>query len=530
MKRLSLYLMLVVLAAGSVRAQEVNLTANSEIQKVNLFLSGAQVIRTAQVSLPSGLSRVVISGLTGKLDPASIQVSPKNDLLILSVSSKSTTAVNTKKLPIIKMLKDTLATLRYSFAEEQNNEFVLKQQESLLLVNKELKGDKGVVLIDLEDALIIYQKQLTQIKKGQLDSKMRQAELELKIEETQNRLREFEYSNTQNEYEIVLTVSTKTAQRNASFEVSYFVQNASWMPVYDIRVNDLKSPVKLQYKARLYNTSGENWDNVNLHLSSGNPNLSGVPPELQPQRLIYTDAQKSSGKGVYNSYRGVDNNGYQEYEGQIVQKSKAKKNDLNINFEFEVNTKVRVPSDREGLLIDLAEHQLNGHYSYRTVPKKDVSAFLLTNITGWEDLSLLPGVANIYFESTYLGDTYIEPGITGDTLDISLGRDRGVVVERNKLPEFCTTNFSGSKKKEILVYEIVVKNVKKEAVSIQILDQVPLSTNKEIDVDVKDISGAEWNKETGELQWLKTIAPGETIKLRISYEVRFPKDKVLIGL
>ena len=104
------------------------------------------------------------------------------------------------------------------------------------------------------------------------------------------------------------------------------------------------------------------------------------------------------------------------------------------------------------------------------------------------------------------------------------------MVEREKLKEFCSSNFSGSKKKEILVYEITVRNTKKEAISIIIEDQIPLASNKEISVEVTNISGATYTELDGKLSWQQTIPAGGTVKLRIEYEVKYPKDKVLSGL
>lgn len=532
MKNLLIILSVFILG-NPVFSQEKNVQTSSEIKQVNLFLQGAQIMREAQFDLGSGISRVVLDGITNQLDPSSIQVSSKSNFIILSVSSKNSVVSNPKKLPIINMLEDSLEILQYQLEEERNQRFVLEQQESLLLTNKNLKGDKGVVLIDLEDALIIYQKQLTQIKKGQLDSRIQERKLSEKIRVMNAQLAEFKRSNLQPAYEVIVTVSSSSSVRNAKLELSYYVSNATWQPMYDIRVADLKSPVALQYKAEIANNTGENWENIQLHLSSGNPNLSGLPPVLNTQKLYYTDRQNPApGKmNMYNSYRGNNATYSQDYEDQAVTYQwEAGIQQQNTNFSFMIPSPVNVPATGQAVSIDLQSHKLNGSYSHFSIPKMEQSAFLLTNISGWEDLNLLNGKANIYFESTFLGTTIIEPGVTSDTLNVSLGRDKGVIVERNKLPEFCTTNFSGSRKKEVVVYEITVKNTKKESIQLTIEDQIPVATNKEIDVEVKEVAGANYDKETGKLTWIKTIAPGETVKIRVNFEVKFPKDKVLKGL
>ncbi len=521
---------------GFAQAQESTVQAESTIERVNLFLDGAQIQRKADFKLKKGINRIVIDGLTAQLDAGSVKVGAEGDFIILSVSGNSTVSSNPKKLPIIEMLEDSIDILEYALKKEQNKEYVLNQKESLILANKDLKGDKGVILIDLEDALIIYEKQLTAIKQGQLDSKLEQIALRNRLNDKRKQLKEFKRSNQKRTYQLIVKVSAESAIPFSSMSISYFVKNARWRPLYDLRVKDLESPVTLKYKAEVVNSTGENWDNVKLHLSSGNPNLSGVPPVLNPQRLYYNEPSKVNrsrgdrNAARYNSYR----NTYMNEDGYAYNQTNRKKqievNQSLTSFEFDLNREVQVLADGKALLLDLMDKELGGKYSYFSVPKKDQGAFLLTSITGWEELSLLLGEANVYFENTYLGKTMIDPSVTTDTLHISLGRDKGVVVERRKLKEFCSSNFSGSRKKEILMYEITVKNTKQTAIQIEILDQIPVCSNKDIDVEDTETSDAEYNENSGELKWIKTIPPGATVKIRIGYEIKYPKDKVLRGL
>lgn len=515
-------------------AQDKFTEVSSDIEEVQLFLQGAQVTRKATSPLKAGITRLVFTGITNQLDPNSIRVSARNQVVILSVTSSNTVQSNPKKAPIIRMLEDSLVLLNYQLEQEKNARFVLEQQESLLLLNKELKGDKGLVLIDLEDALIIYQKQLTQIKQAQLDSKVEERRLTEKIVRMNAQLQEFRLSNQVPSYEVVVTVSTASASMMESFELSYFVQSAAWVPSYDLRVDDLKKPVKLHYKADIYNNTGENWENTKVILSSGNPNLGGLPPVLNSQ-VLGLEQRQSGGDGytyeIDNNRKKLSNNIISTFDaGDGTFEWDLGFDQKNTSFEFVIPTRMKVVANNQAQNVDLLQYDLNGTYAYFAVPKMEKDAFLLTKVTGYESLNLLIGEASIYFEGTFLGKTLIDPSTSSDTLSVSLGRDIGVVVERNKLKDFCSSNFSGSKKKDVLVYEIVVKNNKKNAIDIQIQDQIPVASNKDITVEVVNISGARLIENSGKLIWDKTLAPGETIKLRIEYEVKYPKDKVLSGL
>lgn len=514
-------------------AQEQVVEVSSTIDNVQLYTQGAQVTRIAMSPLDDGITRLVFTGITSQLDASSIRVKARNNVLILSVTSSVAVHSNPKKAPIIRMLEDSLAMLRYELETERNTRFVLEQQESLILSNKELKGDKGLVLIDLEDALLIYQKQLGQIKQGQLDSRLREQKLQVNVYRMEAQLAEFRKSNQMPTYEVVVTVSVPAAVTMERFEISYFVYGAAWVPSYDIRVKDLNAPIRLQYKAEVYNNSGENWDNIMLSLSSANPNLGGLPPVLNNQVLYFQEpgwnyGGKQPSEGKYedeDGYRGNDYTFKVNTDSTFVGISQK-----NTSFSFDIPTRIKVVANNQPQRVDLLENTLQGTFEHFTIPKLEEEAFLISKITGWEGLNLLIGTGNIYFEGTYLGQTTIDPTITTDTLVISLGRDKGVVVQKEKLTEFCTTNFSGSKKRGVLVYEITIRNTKKEAINILIEDQIPLSFNKEITVEAIELSEALYDAETGKLSWQKNIPAGTTIKIRISYEVKYPKDKIIVGL
>ena len=173
---------------------------------------------------------------------------------------------------------------------------------------------------------------------------------------------------------------------------------------------------------------------------------------------------------------------------------------------------------------------MKADYLYSVAPKLDPDAFLLARATGWEEFNLLPGEANIFFEGTFVAKTFIDPNSVKDTLAISLGRDKRVVVKREKLKDFTSKKFIGANKREAYAYEIAVRNTKSEPIKILIEDQVPVSQNSQIEVTVTDIAGAKYNKETGKLQWEQMIQPNASTKTVYKFEVKYPKDKIIPGL
>ena len=166
-------------------------------------------------------------------------------------------------------------------------------------------------------------------------------------------------------------------------------------------------------------------------------------------------------------------------------------------------------------------------YQYYAAPRLDKDAFLLGEMSGWEKLNLLPGEANIMVEGTYIGKSYIDPNSTQDTLNLTLGRDKRIVVKKEKITDYSSVKFLGANKKEVFTYQITVKNNKKEKIQLLLKDQYPISSSKEIEEEWLESSGASVNKDTGILTWKLELAPGESRKYKVSYSIKYPKDKTL---
>lgn len=199
-----------------------------------------------------------------------------------------------------------------------------------------------------------------------------------------------------------------------------------------------------------------------------------------------------------------------------------KDSELNVSFDIDI------PYDVEGngkeQNVPLKEFPVNTLFKYYAVPKLDKDAYLLGQVANWEQLNLLPGDANIIFEGTYIGKSYIDPHSTQDTLNLTLGKDKRIVVTKEKLKDYSSTKFLGSNKKQVFTYEITVKNNKKETMQMQLKDQYPLSANKDIEVELLESAAATNNTELGVLTWKLQLVPGEIKKFRVSYSVKYPKD------
>lgn len=198
------------------------------------------------------------------------------------------------------------------------------------------------------------------------------------------------------------------------------------------------------------------------------------------------------------------------------------------SVNFEIKTPYSIKSDNKSYSVDMEVYELPASFQYFCVPKIDQTAFLIAHVVNWEKYNLLEGEANIFFEDTYVGKTLLDTRAASDTLQISLGPDKNVMVSREKQKDFTTKQFIGNKKEETRSWKTSVKNNKNQPINMIVLDQVPVSTLEEIEVEVQLISGAKHNTETGEIKWEFMIEPKAKKEFEWRYSVKYPKNKKLM--
>lgn len=196
--------------------------------------------------------------------------------------------------------------------------------------------------------------------------------------------------------------------------------------------------------------------------------------------------------------------------------------------DFEIKTPYSIKSDNKSYSVDMDFYDLPALYQYYCVPKVDKDAFLIAHIVDWEKYNLMEGEVNVFFEDTYVGKTILDVRYAADTLDISLGRDKKVSVTREKVKDFTSRQFIGNKKEETRAWKTTVKNNKNQEINMIVLDQIPVSTSEEIEVDVQNISGARQNNETGEIKWAFKLKASDKREFDLKYSVKYPKSRILV--
>ncbi|HMJ70039.1 MAG TPA: DUF4139 domain-containing protein [Cyclobacteriaceae bacterium] len=514
---------------------------DSKISGVTVFLSRAQVTREVKTRLEAGKTTLVLTGLAASMDTESVQASGKGSFIILGVTHRQNylDELNTPKG--LKVLRDSVDFYQKQLLLEQSQKEILNKEEAMLLSNQRIGGNnQNITVAELKGMADFYRSRLSEIVTSRMKQDDKIKRINARIVKINKQINEQNELYSRNTGEILINVSADAATQ-ADIEVKYIVGQAGWTPMYDLRAMNTKSPVQIGYKANVFQGTGEEWRNVKLKLSTANPSQSGQKPELYTWYLDFYQPIAKSPR-YYDkkaAMRGPEREELKISEDSAELSMAAPAQSVadyvsaiqtTLNTEFDIALPYTVSSASRPTVVDIQNYEMKSVYEYAVAPKLDNEAFLIAKSVGWEEFNLLPGEANIFFEGTFVGKTFVDPNSIKDTLSVSLGRDKRIVVKREKLKDLTTRKLIGGSQRESYTWEISVRNTKNEPVTIVVEDQLPISQNSQIEVAAVDIGGAKHDVNTGKLTWNLTLQPNETKKLMYKFEVKYPKDQQVSGL
>lgn len=599
MKKLFLFTLL----CTSICLAQKPIFASAKVKAATVYYNSAELLQTTSLNLPVGTSEIVVKNVANSLNENTIKIGVPNSVTILSVQFTDDYVSEyevDENNPSIKKVRDSITFIQKELKKIQID-INSHQQTITLLDNNQTAGgiNNGINVAELSKLVDYYKSKRTELDNIIVVLQEKEINWNKKLKALNDKL----VVDTQKEEEtsegkLVLQVMNEIAGV-VNLDISYITDSAKWKPFYDLRADNVTTPIKMLYKAQVTQWSGIDWKKVKLTLSNGNPSQNNQAPILNSWFLrygnLYRDGDKNtvinslqgrvSGLLAENSYKNKDSNrivirgsssmtsdkptlividnqivdaatlqqlpqesiksinvikglegaalyGSQGANGVMIVTTKdmndytsINENQLNISFDIEIPYDIL--SNNKVHSVALKEIKLPATYKYYAVPKVEKEAFLLAEIGEYSKYNLLPGEANIIFEGMYVGKTNINPNQTSDTLNLSMGRDKKINIKREKVVDKSGTKFLSSYKEQTFTYDITIRNNKKEIAEILIKDQYPISTDKDITVELKDDGNAKVNKETGILTWQIKLSPNETKKIRISYQVKYPKDKFI---
>ena len=624
---------LLIFSIFTAEAQNVE----TKIQSVTVYRKGAMVERTGKINLKKGSNTLYLNNLSTELDPNTLRIGINNKSAkilsvkheIVVVNNDLAQAKNTAADKRIALLKDSLSYLLSQYS-------VLDQEEELIKTNRNIGGQQnGVSTAELTAMSNFYKKELTEISTKKIAIKKsiqnHRNEILKLLQDKENGQKNLQRKDSR----VKLVIESDNAISSVPVSMSYLIFSASWVPFYEVRIDQVDQPLDLVYGAHIKQSSTEDWNAVNLTVSTGDPSIGNTAPEfasifLPPDRqytppkrwvppssnLVYgivTDAEtKEPLIGVTVVETGTKNGTISDIDGlfqlnmqdirnkltfsyigyitQTIQPSEDMQVNMDIDdrtveavvvvgygvksgisdpfaapeglsplfskesreernnnkeeikyrepekkiplqldetqtsTEFKIDVPYTIPADDKVYDVSMLTYHIDADYRYRSQPRRSDNVFLLADLTNFSQYPLLKGSAYVYLDNAYQGECEIAPDFAADTLSITVGRDKNIAINRQAVKEFTSKKFIGSTIRVTKCYEITIKNNKRSAVNVEVVDQYPLPKYSDIKVELTDNGGAQVDAEKGKLTWMLKLDPQEKKVLRFSYEVKYPKS------
>ncbi len=561
-----IFMMAITLSSFIANAQQDTAKANATMNDATVYFGyGAELTHKAKVSITKSTKFIVIDKLSTQIDLNSLQIScPENVSLLSQQFSVYSPVAVVKPIPVnplaikiqdsIKRANKEITILQNKIDIEQN---ILTKTDKLIESTIATSANKTNLTAEVLKLIEFNNAKIEKNKNAIFNFQQAIELVQEKIEGLNERLATASKTNTEKPVvvekpfgRIIMQVVCRNEQQ-ADISMSYYTNNAGWQPIYDIRVNSKTNAIKLVYKASVIQNTGIDWTKTKLTLSTGTPNFTTTAPVLNPWYLqlyvpqLYNQLSEvvvtsAYGKNRIQSFDDKDldeevkykksvSSGVQTIQASTLDQYTTLKQGL-LNTSFEIDLPYDIESNGQAHSINIKEAEIQSNLKNYAVPKLDADAYLLAEITNWQNLDLIPGNANIIMDDTYIGKSFIDPNTTADTLNLSLGKDKRVSVKRTLVKDATTTKTSNANTKQTFTYELIVKNNKVKDINIVLKDQYPLSNVKEMEVELIDDGSSIVNTELGVLTWKLTLKPGESKKVRFSYTVKYPKDKKIINL
>ncbi|MCE2686219.1 MAG: DUF4139 domain-containing protein [Cryomorphaceae bacterium] len=537
-------------------------TVKSTLHSVTVYTQGAQLQHKANYTIKAGLSEVIVEGISPQIAAGTIQVKATGAVVILDSKyeyyyPQPQLELLVRDLPpkiksAIRVLEDSIRLVNFDLRDINDEIEVLVAARKIIISNGAVKGQGKVNdSIQLLKATVDYyttkvselNKKISSLDRQKVKKTDLLSELNTRLEDLQN------YAEQNNQTaekkgvpRIIITFMAKDAA-SGRIDLSYLASNAGWTPLYDIRSEAATGKISLTYKAQVRQLTGLDWDDIKLSISTNNPYANKTKPELNPWYIDYQEFRKQlDEKGKLRSDAFDDapavnstalNMGFMYSTNAAVEINALGAEQFTtivqqlISAEFKIDLNYSIASDNQVRMVLVKQSELNTSFRYYAVPKLDPGVYLVAQMTKLDELQLVPAKANIFFDGTYIGETYLDPTTMDDTLNLSLGKDPNIVVKRTLLKNQSKERIIQDKKERSFAYNIEVRNLKSSEIELFIQDQIPLTTNPDITIEKSNLGKGKIDEKTGLIEWQLKLKAKESQSFDYDFKVRHAKDKTV---
>lgn len=537
------------------------ITLTSNISAVTIYSDRAQVTRQATLPLDAGEHTLWFTRLPESLDADSIQVSGTGGGVLHDIKCTRQYYTETPHAQVASLNKEL-----EGFEAKQR-----EIQDHLTRVNKErgfiekiaatlthsgdepnnyrLEPERWIKMVEF------YRERLTALDSEQRDLETRNRQLENEVRRIQQQINDLHHGNTRaQDYQVALSVSN-TAPGDMTLTLQYMVYGPHWYPVYDLRVDSAAKQLSINYMAMVQQSTGEDWDDVELQLSTAQAHIGGEQPQLAPWRVNeWTPPPVMLRQEKLKRLRSKDNSeeismkqmhepegAFDEYPMAASAPAPLSKPTASVvtnatSVVFVIPGNKTINSDNEPHRVTVFMDRFPGYFRYVTVPKLAAQAYLKAKVKNTSNYPLLPGETQIFMDNQFVAKGQLAFVAPGEEFWTSLGVDAAMKVEYQLLRRLQKqTGLVNKSMRYEYEYRTTLTNNKTSAEDVVIWDQVPISSHEKIQVQLLEpnyrADSDELKKnDLNYLEWYYQLKPGEKRVIPFSFVVEHPLGMTVEGL
>ncbi|MEO1518334.1 MAG: mucoidy inhibitor MuiA family protein [Bacteroidota bacterium] len=487
-------------------------TIEQQIEGVTVFLNNAEIYRSGTIRLPPGKSDVLFDNLSSKILNKGIKIKLSGEAKVYAAGIERKSLPFDKQPPYLALV-DSIGQL-----ERQRDSIlsILKVWEkNSLFLEANMRVSTNASFAQIEQAERFFDRKVKAIQNNIRLEKRALAQVDTQLDRSYKRRTQLQQRLAKDYARVRITIDSQEAG-DCQIDLRYLVSNALWKPIYAIRADKGDRQLTFEYQAQLYNDTGVDWIDKPMTLAI----LDSSDDIDMPAMTIWNleSDRESHRKGQIYRFEADKAKDNEEQAVDVLEID-------DLSTRFELDKRYKVSADASPHLIDVISYQKEVDFYTLSIPKVKNGAFLIARITDWESLGLIDGTANLYYNNAYQGSTNLQAQQLNDTLDISLGRDNAFSLSRKKISSKSRKNLIGFNIKETITYEILIKNNKAERNNIRVKDQIPISSSKDVEVNIQTISGGQLEPLPGEITWDLILEPNETKRLLLRFTIKYPKSK-----
>jgi len=543
------FLILVFSATLTFPASGQELTIDSQVSQVNIYPNSGMITREGKIELEKGYHRIIFDNILEDIDEKTINVELKEisdeDVRIMGISIEKIFLESEPSVKI-KQIQEEISHLEKEIRILTSKKDILKDKKAFLdsiiyfFKNQSISDESHNQEISVTPFENIYDFLGEKIESNY------EADInyDFEIESCQERI-DFlvkqlqQISSRQLDTKRIIAVELEVYQKaNPTIAVSYQINDRiAWQPAYDIRVDITEKSINLTTYALINQTTGIDWEDVNISLSTARPTVSGTMPAInpwfvRPYQLEQRDSKLMQAPLLNEVTSESLSKDAVEEESFIPVEHKG------TSVTFNIPHRISVLSGIKREKIQLSTETLTGEFKYKAYPKESPFAYFNVFLENNLDIPLLPGDVNIFLEGSFVGNTLLSYISPGEDFEISLGIAENIRVQRELIRKFrdetLIANIPSSKIATKYEYKIILENYQNIESSCQIFENIPVPGDDRIQVNIDEVSLEpdikDWNDKKGVWMWDLLLQPGEKAEINIVYSVIHPRDIKVIGL